>query len=71
VKSWKACVIGLVTRLREDGARVSVPHGEYEITEAPDGTYKLSSPQLTFYLTIVELSTYTNDRKLKVDDGFP
>lgn len=52
-------IFGLVSRLREDGARVAVPLGVYTMEELSLDCYRLSGNRLpTFELTLNEVCTY-------------
>jgi hypothetical protein len=71
-KSWTVQVKGIVSRLREDGARVAVPTGSYSMTEKDFAQYELSrdgGPTLT--LSLVEVSTYINEHQLKIQGTWP
>jgi len=70
-KTWKVRITGLVSRLRGDGARVAVPTGDYTMLEADSGAYELSSADLSFSLTLVEVSTYAHERQLKIEGPWP
>jgi len=71
-KTWKARVTGLVSRLRDDGARVAVPQGEYMMTDTDSDRYELrSSSGLLFKLSLLEVSTYVNEHHLMIEGRWP
>jgi hypothetical protein len=68
-KPFKVKIFGLVSRLRDDGARVAVPLGIYAMEELALDQYRLSGTNLpTFDLTLLEVSTYMGT-KMKVAGG--
>jgi hypothetical protein len=50
---------------------VAVPKGTYSMTEK-DGQYELNREGgPTFVLTLVEVSTYSNEHQLKIQEPWP
>jgi hypothetical protein len=69
---WKVRVKGHVSR-PEGNRRVLVPRGDYDMKEVGTEDYELSSrddgPKLTFILTVIEVGTYTKDKRMEVIEG--
>lgn len=62
---------GIVTRLREDGARVAVPIGLYNMREHDIDQYELSGKGLpTFSLTLSEVARYLKEEITIVDGSW-
>lgn len=70
-----SCVVkifGLVSRLRDDGARVAVPYGVYALEEVSLERYRLSGNGLpTFELTLLEVSTYMGNQMKVIEGQWP
>jgi hypothetical protein len=71
-RSCKVRVFGLVSRFREDGARVAVPLAVYSMEELSLDCYRLSGEGLpTFELTLKEVSTYVGTTMRVVEGSWP
>jgi hypothetical protein len=63
---------GTLTRLRPDGARVSVSHGEYTIRERSLDWYEFSGDKLpTFEPTLRDVALYLHGQMKAVEGRWP
>ena len=68
---WRVVISGSGPITREEGGRrISVPHGEYTMTENAPGEYELASQDgLTFPLSLREVAQYKQNGTLKFPDS--
>lgn len=65
-------VTGLVSRVRDDGARVRVPRGIYQMRQLGHSTYELSGDGLPrFELTLQEVASYMGSEMSLIDGEWP
>ena len=71
-ESWNVKISGSgVVSTPVGTQRISIPHGDYEMTKLPDGNYELRSGDKTYTLDNADIPQYQQNGTLKIEGVFP